>query len=202
MCIENTFSAIPTNFDEVPTLEQTGEMMIQVQAFIFNVFGCLDNLAWMWVLERNVTKDDGQPLPRGWIGLRPDNKDVRKSLGQELRQVLEGMDDWFTDLESLRHSLAHQIPLYVPPFSVSPHNAEKYRELEQSIFELVLQRDEAQARAQEYERDSLRFFRPWIVGSWDWQQKVIQFHPKMLCDFKTVEMIGVKLLGDLVRCSS
>ena len=129
MCIENTFSAIPTNFDEVPTLEQTGEMMIQVQAFIFNVFGCLDNLAWMWVLERNVTKDDGQPLPRGWIGLRPDNKDVRKSLGQELRQVLEDMDDWFTDLESLRHSLARQIPLYVPPFSVSPHNAEEYREL-------------------------------------------------------------------------
>ena len=70
------------------------------------------------------------------------------------------------------------------------------------IFEIVLQRDEAQARLQEYKRDSLRGFRHWIVGSWDGQQKVIQFHPKMLCDFKTVEMIGVKLLGDLARCSS
>lgn len=155
----------------------------------------------MWVLERNVTKDDGQPLPPPWVGLRPDNKLVRKSLGQELRQVLEGMDEWFGYLEGLRHSLAHQIPLYVPPFSISSQNAEKFSKLEQSILALVVQREEMQVRAQECERDGLRFFRPWIVGSWEGQQKVIQFHPQMLCDFKTVEMIGVKMLGDLAGAS-
>jgi hypothetical protein len=101
-CIENTFFAVPPEFDEVPTLDQTQGVMIQVQAFIFNVFGCLDNLAWMWVLERNVTKPDGQPLPRGWIGLQPDNNFVRQSFGQELQKVLESMDDWFAYLEGFR----------------------------------------------------------------------------------------------------
>ena len=195
-CIENTFFAIPPELDEVPTLEQTQDVMIQVQAFIFNVFGCLDNLAWVWVLERNVTKSDGQPLPREWIGLQPDNKVVRQSLGQELQKVLGSMDDWFAYLEEFRHALAHQIPLYVPPFSIAPQNADKYYNVEMSIFESITQRNEAKVRAQQRERDSLRFFQPWM-GSSNGRHRTIQFHTQLLTDFKTIEMIGTELIVKL-----
>jgi hypothetical protein len=198
-CIENAFFAIPPEFDEVPTLDQTQDIMIQVQSFIFNLFGCLDNLAWTWVLERDVTKPDGQPLPRGWIGLRPDNEIVRQSLGQGLRKILGDLDNWFTYLGDFRHALAHQIPLYVPPFSIAPENVEKYCNLERSILEAIVQRNEAKLQVQERERDRLRFFRPWIVGSRDGQHKTIQFHTQLLTDFKTIEAIGAGLLDDLVR---
>lgn len=81
-CIENTFCAIPPELDGVPTSHQTEDVAIQVQAFIFNIFGCLDNLAWVWVLERNVTKPDGAPLPPKLIGLLAANKIVRTRLSK------------------------------------------------------------------------------------------------------------------------
>ena len=161
-CIENTFSVIPPEFYGVPTLEQTHDVMIHVQAFIFNVFGCLDNLAWVWVKEENITKADGQPLPRTRVGLQPDNRFVRNSLRQELRDLLQGMTDWFAYLEDVRHALAHQIPLYVPPFSVDPKNEKRYNDLEQSILKLSLERKNSEAL--ERERDSLMFFRHVIVS--------------------------------------
>jgi hypothetical protein len=171
--------------------------MIQIQAFIFNIFGCLDNLAWTWVLERNVTKPDGQPLPPAWIGLQPDNIIVRQSLGEELKKLLDGMDDWFAYLEEFRHALAHQIPLYVPPFAVLPGDVERYGTLERSIFELSQQRKEEEARAQARERDSLRFFRPWVIGLSNGRHRTIEFHAQMLTDFKTIETIGAELFGEL-----
>ncbi|WOJ88779.1 hypothetical protein RZS28_13285 [Methylocapsa polymorpha] len=196
-CIENTFCAIPPELDGVPTSNQTQDVAIQVQGFIFNVFGCLDNLAWMWVLERNVTKPDGAPLPPEWIGLRAANRIVRDSLGQELHQCLESMSDWFKYLEDYRHALAHRIPLYVPPFSIAPDKADRYCELERSIFDLIVQRKKAEAQAQQLERDSLRFFQPCIMHSWTGEARPIQFHTQMLTDFKTIEMIAAKLLDDL-----
>jgi hypothetical protein len=198
-CIENTFSAVPTDLDRVPALDQTQDVAIQVQAFIFNVFGCLDNLAWTWVLERNVTKSDGAPLPSEWVGLRSKNKVVRDSLGQEFRQFLESMSDWFKYLEEYRHALAHRIPLYVPPFAIAPNNAERYYELERSICTLTIRRKIAEARTQQLERDSLRFFRPWIVHSWTGEARPIQFHTQMVTDFNTIEAIGARLLDELAE---
>jgi hypothetical protein len=196
-CIENTFAAIPPEFDGVPTLYDTQDVMIQVQAFIFNVFGCLDNLAWIWVLERNVTKPDGEPLPPQWIGLQPKNTCVRQSLGQGLQEFLKSMDTWFANLEEFRHALAHQIPLYVLPFAVAPSDAERFSNLERFILASLVRRNKEELEAHTRERDSLRFFRPWIVGSSNGQQKIIAFHFQMLTDFKTIERIGAELFGEL-----
>jgi hypothetical protein len=172
--------------DGVPTLDQKQDVGIHVQAFIFNIFGCLDNLAWVWVLERNVTNKDGAPLPPEWAGLRTKNRIVRDSLGQEFHQFLEDMSAWFTYLEDYRHALAHRIPLYVPPFAIDPNKADRYSELERSIFALIAQRNGAEAQAQELERDSLKFFRPLIMHSWTGDARTIQFHTQMLSDFKTI----------------
>lgn len=198
-CIENTFYAIPPDFDGVPTLDQTQDVGIQVQASIFNVFGCLDNLAWMWVLERNVTKDDGAPLPSEWVGLRPKNKIVRESLGQESRKWLESMSEWFNYLEDYRHALAHRIPLYVPPFAIAPGNADRYSEMDRAIVELIVQRKNTEARVQQLERDELKFFKPWIIHSWTANARPLQFHTQMLTDFKTIEAIGARLLDEAAK---
>jgi hypothetical protein len=93
--------------------------------------------------------------------------------------------------------MAHQIPLYVPPFSIAPGDEEKYGNLERSILDAIVRRNEAEVRALEHDRNSLRFFRPWTVGSWNDQHKTIQFHTQLLTDFKTIEKIGAELLGNL-----
>lgn len=114
--------------------------------------------------------------------------------------MLESISDWFKYLEDYRHALAHRIPLYVPPFSIAPDNADRYSDLERSIFDLVLQRKKAEAEAKKLERDSLRFFQPCIIHSWTTGvARPIDFHTQLLTDFKTIEMIAAKLLDVLAR---
>jgi hypothetical protein len=120
----------------VPTADETEDAAIQVQAFIVNVYGCLDNLAWVWVKERNVTQPNGADLPPGWMGLRKSNTTVRKSLGEGLRQCLESLSGWFEYLEGYRDALAHQIPLYMPPYSIAPDDGSRYADLQETIGRL------------------------------------------------------------------
>jgi len=197
-CIENAFSVIPPEFEGVPASDAIHDTEIQVQAFIINVFGCLDNLAWVWVLERHITKSDGQPVPPEWIGLRTPNKLVRKSLSDDLRKYLEDATPWFEYLEDYRHALAHRIPLYIPPFAIDPKNETKYRELEEAITRLIIQGQLNEADARKKERDRLKFFRPFIVHSWGHTQPM-EFHVQMLADFKTIEAIGAKMLDELAK---
>lgn len=195
-CIENTFRAIPPELDGVPTSDAVHDTEIQVQAFITNVFGCLDNLAWVWVLERNTTKPDGEPIPPEWIGLRTTNKLVRKSLSGALRKHLEHAASWFAYLEDYRHALAHRIPLYIPPFAIDPRNEARYHEFEESITRLIIDGQLDEAAALKKERDGLKFFRPFIVHSWG-ETRPMEFHVQMLADFKTIEAISAKLLDEL-----
>jgi hypothetical protein len=199
-CIENTFRAVPPELEDVPTSDALHDTEIQVQAFIINVFGCLDNLAWMWVLERNITKSNGDPVPPEWIGLRTPNTLVRNSLGDKLRQYLEGAAPWFEYLEDYRHALAHRIPLYIPPFAIAPNNEARYRELEEAITGLIIQGQFEEADALKKERDGLKFFRPFIVHSWS-RARPMEFHTQMLADFKTIEAISAKLLDELAKPS-
>jgi hypothetical protein len=197
-CLENTFSAVPPELDGVPTSDAVHDTEIQVQAFIINVFGCLDNLAWVWVLERNITKPGGEPIPPEWIGLRAPNKLVRKSLSDELLKYLQNAAPWFEYLEDYRHALAHRIPLYIPPFAVDPRNEARYRELEESITRLIIDGQLDEADALKEERDGLKFFRPFIVHSWG-ETEPMEFHVQMLADFKTIEAIGAKMLDELAK---
>jgi hypothetical protein len=36
---------------------------------VFNAFGCLDNLAWIWVHEKELKGQDGNDLKAQWVGL-------------------------------------------------------------------------------------------------------------------------------------
>jgi hypothetical protein len=51
-CIENAFSLVPPETEEIPNRQMLHDAQINVQAFFANVYGCLDNLAWVWVYER------------------------------------------------------------------------------------------------------------------------------------------------------
>jgi hypothetical protein len=198
-CIVNTFHAIPPELEGVPTSDVTHDAEIQLQAFVINVFGCLDNLAWMWVLERNIMTASGAPLSPQQVGLRTPNALVRASLGEEFRRYLESIGEWFEYLEDYRHALAHRIPLYIPPYAIAPQNEGRYHELEMTITRLVMQGQLAEVEALKRERDGLKFFRPFIVHSVMRGAKPMAFHVQMLADFKTIEAISTMLLDELAR---
>jgi hypothetical protein len=65
-CIENVFKIIPPGTVKVPRRSRLNDAQINIQAFVANVYGSIDNLAWMWVHERGLATT----IPRSRVGFR------------------------------------------------------------------------------------------------------------------------------------
>jgi hypothetical protein len=89
---------------------------IAIQAFTMNAFGCIDNIAWIWVHEKDIKNGNGTELQRKHVGLRKPK--VHDKLTKEFQAYLATRQDWFDSLVDFRDSLAHRIPLYIPPYVV------------------------------------------------------------------------------------
>lgn len=172
-------------------------MTIHIQAFVFNAFGILDNLAFVWVNERGVVGNNGRPLPNGKIGLARDKERVWQSLPPAVQDCLEEMEEWHGNLKSFRHSLGHRIPLYIPPYNVDPQNADRFQTLQGRMNEALTQLDIDTYEQLEAERDALKFFRPFMKHSLNDPARPIVFHPQVLADFATVEAISKRILDAL-----
>ena len=195
-CIDKIFNALPPDLEFLPTKEAREEATIHIQAFVFNVYGALDNLALLWVNERGIVAESGKPLSNMQIGLSASKTDVRKSLPLEILSNLIAFDDWFANLEYFRHALGHRIPLYIPPFCVRPDNIERYNDLDARRMEALRRHEFDEMDELTRQRDGLKFFRPWMMQSLN-DLRPIVFHSQVLADFATVEDFGKKMLSAL-----
>lgn len=198
-CIENVYSFLPPDNIGLPTKDVRLDTEINIHASVLSVFACLDNLAWTWVIEKNITDKAGAPLRQTRVGLRAKNTIVRSSFPAELQSYLKGLDEWLIYLENFRHALAHRIPLYIPPYIVSSKDEEAYR-----VLEIKRQTALAQLETEDYERltaeqDRLKFFKPWMQYSFIEGSKPVVFHPQLLADFNTIHELSLKVLVELDR---
>jgi hypothetical protein len=92
-CIDNIYRILPPDRVDLPSSEELSDANINLQAFVFNVSGSIDNLAWIWIAEKNIKRDDGSPIPNGRVGLRRKNKIVHDSLSPKLREHLDGLEE-------------------------------------------------------------------------------------------------------------
>ena len=195
-CIEQVFKILPPDRADKPTNDELSDATINIQAFVFNVFGSVDNLAWLWVLEK------GLDIPRIEIGLRPKNVFVRNSFSIEFQSYLRLFDEWFGYLENFRHALAHRIPLYIPPYMVPKSAVDKYKEFDGRMTEAFAQRDfDAYERLSE-EQERLGVFQPWFTHSHEEKARTVVFHAQLLADFNTVVELGQKILMELDKPTS
>lgn len=185
-CITKIYRLLPPQFEGIPDRELANDVTIFIQAFVFHVFGIMDNLACIWVHERGVLGRTGRPLPNGRIGLAADKSEVRESLPVSLRAMLEDSVEWFTYIESFRHSLGHRIPLYIPPFAVRPNKIEEYQNLDTAVDAAIRKQEFNLHDELKRQRDDLRFFRPFMMHSWV-DPKPVVFHAQLFADFATVE---------------
>lgn len=198
-CIVRVFDILPPDRIEIPTKDEISDAVINIQAFVFNVFGCADNLARIWVQEKGLTKNDGQPFPSSWVGLLKKNKAVRRSFSPDFQTYLRGLDPWFDNLENFRHALAHRIPLYIPPYIISPDKEEAYQQLEEQIAEANKRRDFAESDRLSAEQEKLAVFNPIMTHSFEEEAKIVVFHAQLIADFNTIEELGRKMLEELDR---
>jgi hypothetical protein len=196
-CIEQVFELLPLGSYDIPEANIREDATIALQAFIFNCFGCFDNLVWVWVEEKPVRLSNGRPLSAGRIGLGTRYVEVEASFSDAFRAYLDSMKEWFIHLENYRHALAHRIPLYIPPHSVSPTNQAAYSALEREINLAARTGEEALEADLRSRQRALMFFRPWMIHSFEEQPPLVVIHPQMLADFNTVDEFARRMLGEL-----
>src|SRR5688572_3407025 len=88
-CIVNVFDDIPPERTELPSHDELTDATINIQSFVVNVFGAVDNLAWIWMAENGQKRTDGTRIPNSQVGLGPDNIAVRGTLSQEFQKYLK-----------------------------------------------------------------------------------------------------------------
>jgi hypothetical protein len=191
------FEVLPPDVAEIPERDMLLDATINVQAFVFNTFGCLDNLAWTWVTERGVKSRKGGALRPSQIGLGPNAEDVRASFSPGFRTYLEGFEAWFRHVEDFRHALAHRIPLYIPPHTIPTNLEGEYTRLEAAAVAASGAGDHATYFRSRSEQFRQGIFQPMILHSLSQNSATIWLHPQLLTDFNTVEDIAQKFLVEL-----
>lgn len=198
-CIERVFDILPPDRTELADDDERQDAVINIQAFVFNVYGCIDNLAWVWVQEKKIANRDGSQIQKGHVGLRKSNKTVRASFSPEFQKYLRALDDWFDYLDNFRHSLAHRVPLYIPPYVVPESKLDTYQAIESRIADAANRLDFKGLYRLEEEQKALGRFEPSMIHSFTESLGRVMFHPQMLADFNTIEELGRKILNELDR---
>lgn len=185
-CITNVFGLISPFESNRPSDEQRDDALINLHAHVFNVFGAMHNLAWIWVIEKNVRDKKGKSIPVNHVGLSINHKDVFESLPDAVKTHVHNISGWSENIESFRHSLAHQVPFYIPPYIIQQHDADQYNKLEQLKADSVGKGDLDSYFAYMEKQDSLGQFVPVFAQSPSKSSKMMYFHANMISDIRTV----------------
>jgi len=203
--LHKVFNLMPPERKTPPKEGEEVEATINLQSFFTNVAGCTDNLARVWVLEKQIKQNNGKLISKHNIGLGPKNHTLRKTFSREFQNFLEEITQWFDFIKNYRDALAHRIPLYIPPYTILRENHEEYKHLERRKNKAY---NEALIAEEPYGHDLLDRY-----DSLGEQQKnlgvastmithsftayPIPYHNQLLIDFKTVVKLGEYMLKEL-----
>jgi len=95
-CIQNVYFLYPPTRSDIPSRETCVDLTINLQSFVFNVFGCLDNLAWIWVIEHHLQNTKGSSLRDNQVGFL--KKIIKSSFTVDFQNYLDNLHQWFTHL--------------------------------------------------------------------------------------------------------
>ena len=192
------YEILPPQREDIPERDEVVDATIAIQSFVLNTFGCLDNLAWIWVYEKGVKGKNGNKLDPRKVGLG--NKQVGSSLTDEFRTYLNSRQEWFDNLKNFRDSLAHRIPLYIPPHIVTPETVDEYNRLEQASGGALQRANFNEFERLQSEQKKLGLFCPWMTHSRYEKAPSVVFHPQLVADYVTIDEFGRTMLEELDRC--
>jgi hypothetical protein len=196
-CIENVYLIYPPERSDKPSRDECIDLAVNLQSFVFNVFGCIDNLAWIWVKEKPVYDNRGRPLRDQQIGLRVGCITVRETFSPEFQEYLVSRDGWFGYLDNYRHALAHRIPLYIAPYTLHRSKLDEHNELERRKQEARKRHDFDLSLMLDAEQEALGTFTPWMMHSFSENAAPVPFHYQLLADWNTVVEMADKFRAEL-----
>ena len=128
-CIRNIFSIVPVDRTRLMNNDERADVGINLHAFLINIHGVPDNLAWAYLLERRII------LKPHRVGLF-NTEHTQLHLPQEVQDYLKSSKiiEWHRSYaKNFRDALTHRIPPYIAPYVLTPGQQEKYQQLEEKI---------------------------------------------------------------------
>jgi len=198
-CIHNIYKICPPERNCKFSNEELSDTTINLQSFILNIFGCLDNLAWVWVKEKNIKNDEGNELQNHQIGFGERYENVRKSFSSKIKCYLEteSQKEWYAHLKNFRDALAHRIPLYIPPYIVNEEEAAMEHEIEVSRMDALKKYNFTEYERLSKELESIGRFVPWMTHSFSEQSRTVVFPAQIIADWNTIVEISDLFLEEI-----
>lgn len=191
------FELLPPEKEDIPERDDRIAATMLLQSFFINVQGCLDNLAWIWVYETGLEDPDGGEMRRGYVGLGRDYRYLMKTFSDSFRTYIRGLKKWMKHVSEFRDTVAHRIPLYIPPYIIDDKDIPEYDRLGQEVSAAVSRGDMRAYDALRKQQDALGKYRPWMNHTPTEGSPVCVFHPQILQDFMTIEEITRKLFTEI-----
>lgn len=184
-CLSNVFSIFPPTRTAPLPGDDLDEVQISLHAFVINLYGLFENLAWAFVLRHGLEEAIGN---RRRIGMFL--KTTQRYLPTALRDYLsrDELVAWHEEyLKNYRDALAHRIPLYIPPAAFINQEGERFTQLEQQMAACIEKGEWARLDELQQEQNALGRAFPAFIHSFtgDSPPRPLYLHPQMLCDAKS-----------------
>ena len=193
--IDQVYELLPPDREDIPSRDVVMDATTAIQGFVMNAFGCLENIAWVLVHEKPIKNSDGTELEPLEIGLG--KRKVRPKLSDDFNALLDKRQEWLGNLIDFRDSLAHRIPLYIPPYAVPEGSAAKYKELDAAKWKEPALTDPAEYQKVVDEQLKLCQFVPGMMHSIFDKSPQVEFHSQLLSDYVTIDEYGWQLVEEL-----
>jgi hypothetical protein len=187
-CIENIFSIFPVERNNLLCREELIDVTINLHAFFVNIFGLLDNLAWVSIHENKLA----DIIDKKNVGLF--KKETKKHLPNKFCQYLDSpkMKLWHNQyLTNYRDALSHRISLYVPPQILNAEQKKQFEQTEQEIINCYKTRDFNAIDKLRKQQVNIGTVCPFFVHDSS-ESKGVFLHPQIIADFNTIEEIVKK----------
>jgi hypothetical protein len=189
-CVLKIYQIFPPDRTKFLSEDELDDIVINLRAFVVDVYGILDNLAWVCVLEGAMPDLEKNRLK---IGLYKEA--TKQYLPQKLRDYVysDSTRRWFDEYAKVyRDSAAHRIPPYIPPKQMTPEEAKRFNELEKNSWEaLMIRRDVDEHELIKKEQRTLGAVSALVGLSLSGEDYAHPFwlHPQILCDSMTIHEI-------------
>ena len=124
-CVENIFNIRNFFNEKIPSEKELSDITINLQSFIINLYGLLENLAWVFAICVNFkgSKFD--------ISFFAQKQKLLNQLPENIKNDFIKDVAWFKHIKCVRDLLAHQEPFYIPPYCVIEDKQNEWLLLEQ-----------------------------------------------------------------------
>lgn len=123
-CVENIFNTRDFFDDTIPSDSDLSDILINLQCFVINLYGALENLAWIYAIYINF---DGNVHNKSFFDK---NKKLLNTLPENIRTLFTKHSEWFSHIKKIRDLLVHQEPFYIPPYCIIDKYKDRFNVLE------------------------------------------------------------------------